>query len=159
WAHNSLRSIYFSYDGLGSTAATTELDADGTRVDLGWQNRLDGAPSSISYKLPDDSFALEQALYTYDSGGALRTVGWQDSSGSSTLFNAREIDPFGRHQDVTFGNGTEQINSYNPNDRRELTAWQITGPLGARLSSSFPSYDGEGRILQRVDASSVNNRS
>jgi RHS repeat-associated protein len=153
WAQNSLRTMYFSYDGLGRSAATTELDADGTRVDLGYQSRLDGAPSTITYKLPDDGFAIEQAVYGYDSGGALKSVGWEDGSGSSSLFTALDIDAFGRPDHVRFGNGTERINSYNPNDRRELTAWQLAAPNGTSLSSSFPSYDGEGRILQRFDVS------
>jgi RHS repeat-associated protein len=156
WAQNSLRTIYFSYDGLGRSAATSELDADGTRVDLGYQSRLDGAPSAISYKVPDDGFAIEQAVYGYDSGGALKTVGWQDGSGSSPLFSAVDIDAFGRPAHVHFGNNTDQLNSYNPNDRRELTAWQLT-TASSTLSSSFPSYDGEGRTLQRVDVSPSRN--
>jgi RHS repeat-associated protein len=153
WATDGRISTYLSYDVLGSANRAFHWDStDALLFREHYAHRPSGALSALTFEMPDAA-APEIATYLYDSAGRLEQINWSDVSGpaSRPLFQATNIDPFGRYLDVEYGNTVKQRWTYRADRRRELQERLLTSTLGARLVE-FESYDGEGRVLVRRES-------
>lgn len=154
-AHSAAMNVYFGYDGEGAASSTVWVDAGGARVENYVDYRADGSPSEIGYALPDNGYVKERATYDYDSAGVLASVDWIDGTGKKTLFEALKIDELGRYEHAVYGNDVEETWSYRPDDRRELETWAFALPSGESTSFAYTEYDGQLRVRERIEESTI----
>ena len=154
-AHSATMNVYLGYDGVGGQSKSTWIDGDGARVEHRFQHRADGSLREIGFALPDTAYASERATYGYDSAGVLESVDWTDSAGSKRLFDALAIDGLGRYQRARYGNGVEERWGYRADDRRELELLRLVTPAGPSTEVAFTAYDGQLRVRERVETSTI----
>lgn len=145
--------VAYGYDELGRVNAISRLGEEGQEYRERYDYRLDGQLSRASFELPDTGYATESAAYRYDSAGRLDGVSWEEGGTTQELFQANEIDPFGRYLHVTYGNGVEEQNYYKATNRRQLLKTYLATPTGESRSTSYTRYSPDLRVLERMEVS------
>jgi RHS repeat-associated protein len=139
------------YDPVGhlqSVRRRHRADAN-TSVET-WSYTPNGQLTSLSLALSAHPTLSGRAEYTYDPQRRVRRVTWFDSdSVPSTLFDAIDIDSFGRYRSLRFGNGVGEEYYYRPNGRGELESRVLTFASG-RLELSY-AHDSIGRVVRTTE--------
>ncbi len=148
-----LMRVVYGYDDLGRVNAISRLGEEGEEYRERYDYRLDGQLARASFELPDTGYATESAAYRYDSAGRLDGVSWEEGGNTQQLFQANDIDPFGRYLHVTYGNGVEERSYYKSTNRRELTSTYMATPTGESRSTSYTRYSPDLRVLERMETS------
>jgi RHS repeat-associated protein len=143
YAEDESMTTFFGYDVLGRTVSTSRV-LDGRRFADQVTLTPGGQPTELRFLLPDGS--IERVDYAYDSARGLRTARWQ---GTEPLFQADDIDTFGRYRVIRLGNGVVESYAYRPDRRRELLEQRIAVP-GYTIRTSYGAYDGEARLRGRT---------
>jgi len=138
-ATSAAQSVYLGYDSLGHRSFNAWVDRNGVRVEQTLANRVDGAPRTLAYALPDDNYAPEIATYLYDSAQRPSKVRFQDDARPSgiDLFTANVRDARGRLRDITYGNGVNEKYTYRDADRNE----PMVKLLAVNGGSAYETYD------------------
>jgi RHS repeat-associated protein len=142
--------IFYSYDSLGQVNARTFRDGGGLRYVEKTTRRADGAPLTLEFYLPDTGFTKELVEYGYDSADRLRGMKFFDGSILNILYQASDIDPFGRVRTATFGGTAHYAANYAEFGRRLMKEMDVHSALGARRIFDL-RYDPVGRELSRAE--------
>jgi RHS repeat-associated protein len=140
--------IYFSYDPFGRVNARTFT---GTNADTYVEKRTfrgDGVLSALDFYLPDTSFRDERVEYGYDSAARLRSIKFFDGQINKVLYDALDVDSFGRARKAQYGGIIDYEASYADLGRRLMNQARIRSPLESR-DIIYLSYDPLGRELSR----------
>jgi RHS repeat-associated protein len=140
--------VYFSYDPFGRVNARVFTDPQLTKYVEKTVFHGEGAPRGLQFFLPDNSFLPEQVDYTYDSAARLRKVKYTDSAGSVTLYDATQIDPFGRVRSATYGGTTVYSAIWAETGRRLMNESRLDSLLESRRIE-YTGYDPVGRERTR----------
>ncbi len=140
--------VYFSYDLFGRVNARVFTDPQLTKYVEKTTFFGDGAPRTLQFFLPDTSFLPEQVDYAYDSAARLRKVKYTDVAGPVTLYDATQIDPFGRVRSATYGGNTVYSAVWAETGRRLMSESRLDSPQGSRRIE-YTGYDPIGRELTR----------
>ncbi|MFP2906014.1 RHS repeat-associated core domain-containing protein [Pyxidicoccus sp. 3LFB2] len=141
--------VYYSYDALGRANARSFIDSTGnTYVEKSLQH-ADGSLAALGFYLPDTDYAYEEVQYTYDSFNRMRRV---QVTGGETLYEALEIDAFGRVRRAKHGSSTEYTASYADLGRRLMAETTLTSSYGSRRLTGM-RYDPLGREKSRQEFS------
>ncbi len=101
-ASSAKTKVVFSYDPYGNV--TGRSFSDGGNVYVERQGyRSDGSRAWIELNLPDRNYAPERVEYAYDTAGQLRSMRFSDGQNTEHLYNASQVDPFGRVRSAVFG--------------------------------------------------------
>lgn len=143
--------IVFSYDGLGRTNGRSYTDtAQNVYVDRQGFH-ADGSPSWIELNLPDNNYQTERAEYAYDSAGRLRWMWFSEGVNTQDLYQATEVDAWGRTRSALFGNDNSYVASYADVGRRLPKSIAVSSTFGTR-SVAFDAFDPVGRELLRHES-------
>ncbi|WP_240359176.1 RHS repeat-associated core domain-containing protein [Pyxidicoccus trucidator] len=146
---SSAGDVYYSYDALGRANARSFIDSSGnTYVEKSLQH-ADGTLAALGFYLPDTDYEYEEVQYTYDSFNRMRTV---KVTGGETLYQATEIDPFGRVRKAKHGSAVDSATVYADLGRRLMTETTLVSPTGSRRTANF-AFDPVGRELSRSESS------
>jgi RHS repeat-associated protein len=146
--------VYFSYDALGRVNARTHTDENkGVYVERHGRH-VDGSRAWLELNLPDNNFGTERVDYAYDSAGQLRWMWFSDGSNTEELFNATNVDPWGRLRRAWFGKKLEYTANHADVGRRLPHDMKLSSGTDARYVA-FSSYDALGRELSRNEDSST----
>ena len=140
--------ISFSYDAFGQVNARTFTDHQGGTYVEKTTLHADGTPSALDFYLPDTGFMQERVDYGYDSAARLRSMKSSDGSGSQVLYEASDIDPFGRVRKARYGGSVDYVANYADLGRRLIHDVNISSALGSRRIG-YLAFDAEGRELSR----------
>jgi RHS repeat-associated protein len=143
-------SVTYSYDGLGRTDAQVFTDDQGSYVEKRTLH-ADGSLAALDLFLPDTVFANERVAYTYDSAGRGLSVTYTHGS-TQTLYQASNIDPFGRVRQAQYGAATYAA-TYADVGRRLMSQVAVSSQLDSR-SISFAPFDPVGRERSRSETKS-----
>jgi len=149
-ARSPTGEVYYSYDALGQANARTFTDDAGNKYIEKMTRRADGAPLTLEFYLPDTGFNKELIEYGYDSADRLREMKFFDGSILNILYQASDIDPFGRVQNATFGGTAHYAANYAEFGRRLMKEMDVHSPLGSRRIFDL-RYDPVGRELSRAE--------
>jgi RHS repeat-associated protein len=151
---NDSRTVFLSYDGMGNKDIISRVDENGS-VSVERSNYdVDGTLASMSFMLPGES-EVQTASYSYDSARRIKQIGLQLGAGPSDIvFDAPEIDPFGRYRRVVLGNGAEEIRDFAETDRREFKSYQLVTPT-RNYQLEVNQYDNDLRVTERQEKDSA----
>jgi RHS repeat-associated protein len=110
----------------------------------------DGSRAWLELKLPDNNHQSERVDYAYDSGGRLRWMRFLDGADTQELYNATQVDAWGRLRSGLFGKRTEYRANYADLGRRlpqDVKVWSLAG---TRLLA-FTGFDAVGRETSRYE--------
>ena len=142
-------AVAFSYDAFGRVNARAFTDPQGGVYVEKPTHHADGTLAALEFFLPDTDYRQERVAYTYDSAARLRAMTFVDEAGRrQDLFEASEIDPFGRVRQARYGGTTDYAARYADGGRRLLTEVDVTSAHGARRLR-FLGYDPVGRERSR----------
>jgi RHS repeat-associated protein len=142
-------SVTFSYDGMGRANAQVFTDVQGGIYVEKHTLHADGSPLSVDLFLPDTAFANERIDYTYDSAGRGKQVIYVNATTNQQLFQASNIDPFGRLRQAQYS-ATSYSASYADLGRRLLTRVNVSSPSGSRVID-YGGFDPLGRERSRTE--------
>jgi RHS repeat-associated protein len=140
--------VYFSYDPFGRVNAQTFTDTNANVYVEKSTFRGDGALSLLEFYLPDTGFNRELVEYGYDTATRLRVIKFSDGSIGAKLYEAREIDPFGRVRKAVFGGATHYQADYADAGRRLTKEVSVASTPGSRRIY-YLGYDPLGREMSR----------
>jgi RHS repeat-associated protein len=146
-------SIAFSYDPFGRINARTFTDNQGGVYVNRSEQHADGSLSSVTFNLPDDSYASEMVKYGYDSAGRLRTIQFSDATGKQDIYSAQSIDDYARPTAATYGGTTSYQATYENGGRRLIRQLAVKSPEGSR-QILFGQFDPLNRELYRQELTS-----
>lgn len=146
-------SIAFSYDPFGRINARTFTDNQGGVYVNRSEQHADGSLSSVTFNLPDDSYASEMVKYGYDSAGRLRTIQFSDATGKQDIYSAQSIDDYARPTAATYGGTTSYQATYENGGRRLIQQLAVKSPKGSR-QILFGQFDPLNRELSRQELTS-----
>jgi RHS repeat-associated protein len=149
-ARSPTGEVYYSYDAFGQANARVFTDGAGSKYIEKMMRRADGAPLTLEFYLPDTGFNKELIEYGYDSADRLREMKFFDGSILNILYEASDIDPFGRVQNATFGGTAHYAANYAEFGRRLMKEMGVHSPLGAHRIFDL-RYDPVGRELSRAE--------
>jgi hypothetical protein len=137
--------VFFGYDALGRLTSESRVSSvDDRRFTTQQSLTPSGQVLELSFGLPSVE-GFDSVIYDYDSARRMQSVALEDAS---VLFDAAEIDEFGRYQEVLLGNGVVESYHYRPDRRRELLSQTIT-TTNEVVTTAYLHYDGEGRLTHR----------
>jgi len=139
---------YFSYDAFGRVNARTFTDPTANIYIEKSTFHGDGARSALEFYLPDTGFNQETVEYAYDSAARLRAMKFFDGSVTNPLYEAVDVDPFGRVRKAILGGVAHYEAKYADVGRRLMNETTIGSPLGSRRTI-YLEYDPQGRELSR----------
>ena len=143
-AKASTGEIFFSYDAFGQVDARTFTDTDGDTYVEKTTFHADGAPSALEFHLPDTGHKRERVEYSYDSARRVRSMKFLEGSESRQLYDALEIDPFGRVRKAKYGGTVDYAAIYADSGRRLMKEVTVSSAFGSRRIL-YLSYDPLGR--------------
>ena len=151
--------VSYSYDGLGRVNARAFTDdsvaAKPVYVEK-YARHSDGSTQSLVLNLPDNSFRDERVDYGYDSAGRPKSVNFSDGVSSQNLFDAADIDVFGRVIAAKYG-VTDYAASYDLFGRMLMTNMSIASGTHSRhiafpaAATETPAFDPIGRERRRTE--------
>lgn len=143
--------ISLSYDAFGNVASKSYVDPTSTEYIEERDVHADGSLASFTLRLPDNGYAMERAEYAYDSAGRPRWMWFSDGVNTQELYNATNVDAFGRVRAATFGNSNAYTADYYDTGRLLPKRASVTTPSGTR-DMVLGSYDAAGRELSRTES-------
>jgi RHS repeat-associated protein len=149
-ANSPSGQVAVSYDGFGRIDARSFLNAEGTEFVEKQGFHGDGSQAWIELQLPDNRYEPERVDYEYDSAGRLRWMWYLDGSNTQELYNASQLDAWGRVRSALFGKRTEYRASHADAGRRLPQSVSVASGKGTR-SVAFNSFDPAGRELSRTE--------
>jgi RHS repeat-associated protein len=142
---NEERRTYFGYDALGVTNLAIYRDTLEVQTYVQRQAASPlGDPLEVILEIPGLP-GPEVVSYGRDSAGRIRQVTWKNPERSQLMFNATDIDDFGRYRSIVLGNGVVESHAFRPDRRRELLSTTVTGPSFTR-EREYAGYDENGRL-------------
>jgi RHS repeat-associated protein len=140
--------VAFSYDPLGRVNAEVFTDDQGGLYVEKMDRNADGGLTHLEFDLPDQSYSSEVSTYGYDSAGRLRVVKYKNALEAIDLYEAEDLDPFGRVRKALMGGKTSFIANYANNGRRLMKEAVVASSAGSR-QVFFGQFDPVGRELSR----------
>jgi RHS repeat-associated protein len=138
-----------SYDAFGRVNARTHTTQNNIYVERhGFHG--DGSQAWIELNLPDNNYAVERVDYDYDSAGQLRWMWHSDGINTEELFNATQIDPWGRLRKAWFGKRVEYSAGFAERGRRLPIDINLRSGNETR-SISYTGFDAVGRETSRSE--------
>jgi YD repeat-containing protein len=131
-------STSFSYDGLGRINARIFTDSGSSVYIEKHKLHTDGSPELLDLLLPDTTYVPERVSYAYDSAGRTRSIKYGIGPTQGTLYNASNIDPFGRVRQAKYGQA-DYAASYTDVGRRLLAQVTVSSPSGPARSPTRAS--------------------
>jgi RHS repeat-associated protein len=151
WIHvPGVGDEYYTRDSLTGRSTSTTVHADENIPYRTVETRSGtGRLHQLSFQLPGRT---ETVAYHYDAASRLRRAVLQAPEGSSTLFDATEIDELGRYRDVTLGNGARETFVYDASGPRRLRSWAVDANE-ERFERIIDHVDADGRMtwLRQID--------
>ena len=141
--------MHLSYDAFGRVDTRVFVDPDGQQYRERTEHRLDGAPSVLELRLPDTEYQSEKYIYAYDSASRLRSVRFQDDHADKTLYDADDLDPFGRVRHAVYGENITYTATHAEIGRRLPLKETVQVASGGSRVITYGTYDPIGRELAR----------
>jgi RHS repeat-associated protein len=147
-ASSPTEDIVFSYDELGNVNARSFTDLND--VDYVEQQgfHADGSQAWIQLQLPDNGYANERVEYDYDSASRLRWMWFSDDVNTQELYNADQLDAWGRVRSAMFGMTTYKAD-YAATGRRLPEQVIVSGSETRNIT--FGAFDAVGREVSRTE--------
>ncbi|MBL8620881.1 MAG: hypothetical protein JNK64_06240 [Myxococcales bacterium] len=170
--HPDVGNVYYGYDGFGRPNAEVYQYRDLMGVVTQTSESTVGGRLE-ALRLTTDA-TDDNVTYSYDSAGRTRSITTDDER----LFSATDVTALGQYQRVELGNGVVENFAFAATGRRELLSWTAdtrsgtytyanqTRDAAGRITSELHTtpgattqwsagYDGMGRLLTRVQSSSL----
>jgi len=148
-ASSPTEDIVLGYDGLGNVNARSFTDLNNVEYVEQQGVHADGSQAWIQLQLPDNGYATERVDYDYDSASRLRWMWFSNGQTTQELYNADQLDPFGRVRHAMFGATTYAANYFDVG-RRLPKSVNVASTLGTR-TIEFDGFDAVGRELSRAE--------
>jgi RHS repeat-associated protein len=139
-----------SYDDYGRVNARSFRDPTGTEYVEKHGFHGDGSQAWIELALPDNKYLPERMDYEYDTAGHLRWMWYLDGSNTQELYNASQIDAWGRLRSAVFGKVTAYTASFDDSGRRLPKEVNVSASKETR-HLSFTRFDAADRELSREE--------
>jgi RHS repeat-associated protein len=150
-AESPTLAVSLSYDAFGNVASRSYVDPTSTEYLEEREMHADGSLASFALRLPDNAYAVERAEYAYDSAGRPRSMWFSDGVNTQELYNATNVDAYGRVRAATFGNSNAYTADYYDSGRLLPKRAGVTTPSGTR-DIAFGAFDAAGRELSRTES-------
>ncbi len=140
------QKTYLEYDALGRQHQRTDVaktEAGTATYRTTTTRDMAGNLRSVRFELPGIS---EQYDYDYDSAGRLVRIDPEGDGPSAPMFEALEIDVFGRHLDVALGNAVREQWAYETGHRRLLDDHSVVTADDHKYLWHVATYDALGRV-------------
>lgn len=143
-------SDWFGYDAWGNRSSHTASDSSGEVYVQRADRHGDGRLQSIDFFLPDTGYQLERVKYGHDSAQRLRTITFSGPNDSALLYDATDVDAWGRVRSASYGNAVTYKADYADLGRRLPVQTDILSAQGTR-SLIHLAWDPVGRERSRRD--------
>jgi RHS repeat-associated protein len=156
-AKSPLGDTFLGYDAWGNVSLRSTIDSTGESYSEVTERHLDGSMHALEMFLPDTGYAQERAEYGYDSAGHLRAVAYQGPADSTVLYEATDIDVWGRLRKGWFGAEVSVTADFTDTGRNlpELTEVQSSHGSRAFLHLGFDPVGRERTRREIVDGAGM----
>jgi RHS repeat-associated protein len=143
--------VVFSYDAFGRVVARSFVDSTQSVYVEQHGFHADGSRSSIELNLPDNKYNPERVDYAYDTSGLMRWMWYSDGVDTEELYQAKDIDAWGRLRAGLFGRRLQYSASYAQTGRRLPIDIELRNDSDLRRIE-YKDFDPIGRELARYDS-------
>lgn len=147
-AKSPLGDTFLGYDAWGNVSLRSTIDSSGDSYSEVTERHLDGSLQALEMFLPDTGYAQERTEYGYDSAGHLRDVTYHGPSDSAVLYEATDIDVWGRLRKGWFGTEVSLTADYTDSGRNLPEVTELQSSLGSRAYLHL-AFDAVGRERTR----------
>jgi RHS repeat-associated protein len=137
-------SVTFGYDDYGQVSSRTFTDSNSVSYVEQQGFHGDGSQAWIQLQLPDNAYQPERLDYDYDTASRLRWMWFSDGVNTQELYNASQVDAWGRVRDARFGKA-EYAANYAELGRRLPQGMEVKAAGGVRSIKygTFDAFDRE----------------